>query len=228
MATRDTRIHIMAPGNLDINTIQTPYMYIHEQFGYSVKSIYRRLMTQSDASLGIYPDTFPNNIAEHFWIQEGQGTVRPWISIGRLTVGLYFYFTAFTNNKDGKFYVNSITEEVPVEVPIVAPFVPIEFKSPLQPPDNIYTQLAAAKFLKNPELQIPEMQAPQIPGPHIQFQNNTANIMSTITITKAIKPIVTGHMNLWLSTRYSDLIQFAMDSETYEKYIVEATLLQNE
>lgn len=225
MTTRDTRIHTMAPGNLDINTMQTPYMYIHEQFGYSVVSIYRRLMTQSDASLGIYPDTFPNNIAEHFWIQGGQGTVRPWISIGRLTTGLYFYFTAFTNSKDGKFYVNTVTEEVPVEVPVEAPFAPIEFKSPLQPPDNIYTQLAAAKFLKKPDPQIPQIPAT---ASQIQFQKNTANIMSTITITKAIKPIVTGHMNLWLSTRYSDLIQYAMDSETYEKYIVDTTVLQNE
>jgi hypothetical protein len=213
----------MAPGNLDINTMQTPYTYIHEQFGYSVESIYRRLMTQSDASLGIYPDTFPNNIAEHFWIQEGQGTVRPWISIGKLTTGLYFYFTAFTNDKDGKFYVTTVTEEVPVKASVEAPFVPIEFKSPLQPPDNIYTQLAAASILKKPHLQIPQMSTPQL-----QIPFNTANIMSTITITKAIKPIVTGHMNLWLSTRYSDLIQYAMDSETYEKYIVEAAVLQNE
>jgi len=202
-----------------------PYIYIHEQFGYSVQSIYRRLMTQSDANLGIYPDTFPNNIAEHFWIQPGQGTVRPWISIGRLTTGLYFYFTAFTNNKDGKFYVNSVMEEVPVEVPVSAPFVPIEIKSSLQPPNNIYTQLAAAKFLKNPELQTNQIS--QL-APQIQFQNTSANMMSTITITKAIKPIVTGHMNLWLSTRYSDLIQYAMDSETYDKYIVEATLLENQ
>ena len=114
MEPKNTNKRKMPSESMDLNTIEVPYMYIHEQFGYSVQSIYRRFMTESDADLGTYPDTFPNNIQEHFWIQPGEPTVKPWISLGQLTNGLYFYFTAFSTNKDGRFYVNTVTEEVPV------------------------------------------------------------------------------------------------------------------
>jgi hypothetical protein len=113
---------------MDLKAIEVPYMYIHEQFGYSVQSIYRRFITESDADLGTYPDTFPNNIQEHFWIQPGEPTVKPWISLGQLTNGLYFYFTAFSTNKDGRFYVNTVTEEVPVEK-----VAPVKFVTPSNP-----------------------------------------------------------------------------------------------
>ena len=32
-----------------------------------------------------------------------------------------------------------------------------------------------------------------------------------------------GHMNLWVSAQYSDIIQHVMDTETYERYVSETT-----
>jgi hypothetical protein len=124
-------------------------------------------MTESDADLGTYPDTFPNNIQEHLWIQAGEPTVKPWISLGQLNNGLYFYFTAFSTNKDGRFYVNTMTDELPVPTPL------------------------------------------------------ESDAVSTITIIKSITPFTTGHMNLWFSCRFSDIIEYSMDSVTYEKYLAE-------
>jgi hypothetical protein len=45
--------------------------------------------------------------------------------------------------------------------------------------------------------------------------------ISTITVVKSITPVITGHMNLWLSCRFSDIIEYSMDSVTYEKYVAE-------
>ena len=114
METRDTRMRKMSSNSIDTNAMQKPYMYIQEQFDYSVESIYRRFITQSDADLGSYPDTFPNNIKEYFWIQVGEARLKSWISMGQLTNGLYFYYTAFSTNQDGKFYVNTLREEVSI------------------------------------------------------------------------------------------------------------------
>ena len=116
--------------------LYTPFIYIHQQFGYDIKTIYRRLLSQSEFDLGVFPNTFPNTIYEYYWVQEGKPALEPWIAIGRLENGLYFYYRAFTNE-----------------------------------PDAIFSK--------------------------------------------------EGHMDLWLSTTYGDLIQFAMDSQTYDKYISE-------
>ena len=167
MEAKNTSKRKMPLESMDLNTIKVPYMYIHEQFGYSVQSIYRRFMTESDADLGTYPDTFPNNIQEHFWIQPGEPTVKPWISLGQLNNGHYFYFTAFSTNKDGRFYVNTVTEEV----------------------------------------SIPSLLE--------------SDAISTITTVKSITPVIAGHMNLWFSCRFSDIIEYSMDSVTYEKYLAE-------
>jgi hypothetical protein len=115
-----------------------PFMYIDAQFGYDIKTIYRRLLSQSQFDLGVFPNTFPNTIYEYYWVQEGNPTLEPWIAIGRLENGLYFYYKAFTNE-----------------------------------PDAIFSK--------------------------------------------------GGNMDLWLSITYRDLIQFVMDSQTYDKYINETS-----
>jgi len=122
--------------NINPDKLFTPFMYVHNQYGYDVKSIYRKIVTQSLLDLGNFPDTFPHTISEYYWIQEGAPMKNSWIALGSLKNGIYFYYTAFTDNAGGNFALN-------------------------------------------------------------------------------------GHMNLWVSTRYSDLIQFAMDSETYKKYMNE-------
>ena len=87
------------PRNMDI-----PFMFIHEQFGYSVESIYRQLLTQSAIDLGIFPDTFPNTISEYYWIQEGQLSVKPWIALGKLNSGTYFYYMASSNSDENAYF----------------------------------------------------------------------------------------------------------------------------
>ena len=91
---------------LDPRKMDMPFMFIHEQFGYPVESIYRPLLTQPVVDLGTFPDTFPNTISEYYWIQEGQPTVSPWIALGKLNSGTYFYYIANSTDKDGYFYIN--------------------------------------------------------------------------------------------------------------------------
>lgn len=214
MQAVDTRLRKMPPESMDLNTMQMPYMYIHEQFGYSVQSIYRRFMTQSDADLGTYPDTFPNNIQQHFWIQPGQASLKPWISLGQLTSGLYFYYTAFSTNEDGRFYVNTIKEEVPVPkaepVPVINPEGLSKFPFP-------YSSLISAEQTVPGLNDISKMPI----RPIIQ-----TTPVSSITVLKSINPVITGHMNLWLSCRFSDIIEYSMDSVTYEKYMAETVLIE--
>ncbi len=215
MEPKNTNKRKMPSESMDLNAIEVPYMYIHEQFGYSVQSIYRRFMTESDADLGTYPDTFPNNIQEHFWIQAGEPTVKPWISLGQLNNGLYFYFTAFSTNKDGRFYVNTVTEEVPVAKATPMPKAdPANLVSPskLMIPNMGLPGTAPFNIGSLPEF-------PSAPMP-IPIYVESAPI-STMTVVKSIPPVITGHMNLWLSCRFSDIIEYSMDSVTYEKYVAE-------
>jgi hypothetical protein len=103
---RQTMIRVASIATLDPRKMDMPFMFIHEQFGYSVESIYRTLMTQSPVDLGTFPDTFPNTISEYYWIQEGQPSVKPWIALGKLTTGIYFYYVASSNSDDGYFFKN--------------------------------------------------------------------------------------------------------------------------
>ena len=215
MEPKNTNKRKMPSESMDLNAIEVPYMYIHEQFGYSVQSIYRRFMTESDADLGTYPDTFPNNIQEHFWIQPGEPTVKPWISLGQLTNGLYFYFTAFSTNKDGRFYVNTVTEEVPV-----AKAVLVQKADP--------AKLITPSNLMIPNMGLPGMgpfnigSLPEFPSAPMPIPTYVESApISTMTVVKSIPPVITGHMNLWLSCRFSDIIEYSMDSVTYEKYVAE-------
>lgn len=141
MDTRDLGKRISSADKLNPLKLYIPFMFLNDQFGYSLKSIYRRLNNESDVDLGVYPDRFPNNIAQYFWIDEGQSTVKPWRALGELHSGLYFYYTAFCNGAD----------------------------------------------------------------------NNMKNA---------------GHMNVWMVSRYSDLVQFTMDNEAYAQYIVDTTPLE--
>lgn len=98
------RVASIASDSLNPRKMDTPFMFIHEQFSYSVKSIYRQFITQSPVDLGIFPDTFPNTISEYYWIQEGEPTVKSWAAIGKLNSGLYFYYVASCDSKDGSFF----------------------------------------------------------------------------------------------------------------------------
>jgi hypothetical protein len=107
---RQTMIRVASiatnPDALDPRKMDMPFMFIHEQFGYSVESIYRTLLTQSAIDLGTFPDTFPNTISEYYWIQEGQSCVKPWIALGKLTTGIYFYYIASSSDEDCYFFKN--------------------------------------------------------------------------------------------------------------------------
>jgi hypothetical protein len=102
MASIASNVSALDPRKMDI-----PFMYIHKQFGYSVESIYRILLTQPTLDLGTFPDTFPNTISEYYWIQEGQPSVKPWIALGKLNSGTHFYYIASSNSdEDGVFFKN--------------------------------------------------------------------------------------------------------------------------
>jgi len=107
MATRITSIRKGFAENVNSGKIKTPYAYIHAQFGYSAESIYRQPACQSRLYVGAYPETFPHNIQEHFWIQEATLGQPVWISLGQLDNGLYFYYTAMSNRPDGRFFFNN-------------------------------------------------------------------------------------------------------------------------
>ncbi len=53
---------------------------------------------------------FPNNIAEYFWIREGENDERPWLCLCRLTNNLYVFYkgecdyTGFDCQGDMKIY----------------------------------------------------------------------------------------------------------------------------
>lgn len=102
---RQTMIR-MASIALDPRRMDMPFMFIHEQFGYSVESIYRQLLTQSAVDLGTFPDCFPNTISEYYWIQEGQPRGSPWIALGKLNSGTYFYYVASCSDEEGYFFKN--------------------------------------------------------------------------------------------------------------------------
>ena len=139
----DSRIiEIRKSATIDTSIMRFPLLYVHKQFGYPVESILRRAGNMPKVHMGVYPDTFPNTIGEYYWVQKGVPGVSPWMALGVLTNGLYFYYTAFTNSK--------------------------------------------STFIKN------------------------------------------GHMNLWVSMRYSDLIHYGMDQLSYTTYINETSALENQ
>ena len=135
--TRITDIRIQE--NIDPTILRIPYMFLQDQFGYSVESILRPMDTMTSVYMGSHPTIFPNTVSKYFWIQEGIVGVIPWIGIGVLENGLYFYYSAICNNTPNLF---------------------------LDP---------------------------------------------------------NSHMNLWVSIRFSDIIQYVMDSVTYMKYIEETS-----
>jgi hypothetical protein len=131
----DSRIvTIRKSETLDPSVLQDAFLFIQAQFGYSVESILRPVNNRLEVHLGVYPDTFPNTIKEYYWIQGGSPGSSPWVALGRLTNGLYFFYIA-------QCYKTKKT------------------------------------FLDG------------------------------------------GHMNLWVSVQFSDLIHYAMDRVFYEKYI---------
>ena len=100
--------------------------------------------------------------------------------------------------------MNTVTEEVAVQK-----VAPVKFVTPSNPMfPNI--GLSGTSFL-------PEIPSARIPIPTV-LETDT---VSTITVVKSITPVIAGHMNLWISCRFSDIIEYSMDSVTYEKYMAE-------
>jgi hypothetical protein len=137
MATRNTEIH--RAGNINSDVLRIPYAYIQEQFGYSVKSIQRQIHSEPVLDLGTFPNTFPQNVTEYYWIHAPTGA-NSWTVLGRMNNGLYFFYTAQCKNTPRAFLDKG------------------------------------------------------------------------------------GAMNLWVSWRYSELINFAMNQSTYDLYISETVV----
>lgn len=103
---RQTILRVAPIDTLNPRKLDAAFMFVHSQFDYSLKSIYRPLVSQGLFDLGEFPNTFPHTISEYYWIQEGEATIRPWIALGKLESGLYFYYVGYCNDKSGLFYLN--------------------------------------------------------------------------------------------------------------------------
>ena len=138
--------NILMSTTINPSALKIPFMFLHDQFGFSINSILREIPTMPMIDLGTYPNTFPNTISKYFWIQQGIPGSKPWIALGKLKNGLYFYYTAVCMNTEDLFLYNR------------------------------------------------------------------------------------GHMNLWISSRFDDLIQNGMDSFVYKTYTDECKIpyLENE
>jgi len=135
----DSRIITLRKSDtIDASDIMFPIMFLGDRYGYSLKSILRKMPSSPEINLGIYPDIFPYTILEYLWVRPGIPGTRPWATIGKLPGNVYFLFTAFMS-KQSETFVNN------------------------------------------------------------------------------------GHMDLWVSPRYSDLIQYAMDAGFYKDYISNTT-----
>lgn len=85
--------------NINPDQLIMPFMYIQDQYGYSVESIVRKINTQSILHLGVYPNTFPNTITEYYWIKyETNTNSMKWVAIGKLNSDQYFFYSAYCNN----------------------------------------------------------------------------------------------------------------------------------
>ena len=87
---------------IDSLPMLTPFVYMHEQFGYSVESISRKMNSQPTFHLGTYPNTFPNTIEEYFWVYT---TPTLWKALGTFALNgtlVYFFYTAALNS-NGSF-----------------------------------------------------------------------------------------------------------------------------
>ena len=49
---------------------------------------------------------FPHNIHDYIWIQEGIPSKSPWLALGKLTNGLYFFYKAYMILPTGTFVKN--------------------------------------------------------------------------------------------------------------------------
>jgi hypothetical protein len=79
-----------------------PFLFINPQFGYSVDTIIRDVHTTPKVFLK--PDSFPYNIQEYYWIQEGVTGNKSWYALGLLEDNVYFLYRAYTHTgfqKDG-------------------------------------------------------------------------------------------------------------------------------
>jgi hypothetical protein len=73
-----------------------PFSFCQPQFGYTNKKINLRLPGQSYLDVGEFPSGFPSNIQEYLWISQGNPGTDSWLCLGRLTSGIFFYYTATT------------------------------------------------------------------------------------------------------------------------------------
>jgi len=101
MSTRT--VEIRRATNLNSEILKIPYTYIQEQFGYSVASIQRQIHNEPTLNLGTFPDTFPQTVLEYYWIHTEAGSSNSWMALGKMTNGLYFFYTARCKNSPLSF-----------------------------------------------------------------------------------------------------------------------------
>jgi hypothetical protein len=70
-------------------------MYLSPQFGYSVDTILRYIHESPDCVL--QSSSFPYDIKEYYWIQEGEFGNKSWYALGLLEENIYFFYKAYAH-----------------------------------------------------------------------------------------------------------------------------------
>ena len=73
-----------------LNMFSNPFHFIDNTEQYSVTNIFRPLFGQKTT----YTGSFPNDIKNFIWCQEGVNDDKPWLLLCQLESGLYAYFQA--------------------------------------------------------------------------------------------------------------------------------------
>jgi len=89
---------------VDADKISFPLLFLNPQFGYSIESIIRDIHGSPDYHLK--EKDFPHDIQDYIWIQEGIPGQSPWLALGILTNGLYFFYKAYMILPTGTFVKN--------------------------------------------------------------------------------------------------------------------------
>ena len=88
LATRDVSFKKSADANL--TDLYLPFVFCHEQFGFSLKNINIRVRSEPQIDIG----DFPNNIIDLYWTHKGSPGGSHWYAFGRLNFGAHFFFHA--------------------------------------------------------------------------------------------------------------------------------------
>lgn len=97
---------------IDAGALEYPLYYVQHSLKFTPNMIRKEILIESQYERARHND-FPHNVREYFWINDGQNDGISWLSVGQLTTGAYFFFSAYCNtngfegNGDMSLYVST-------------------------------------------------------------------------------------------------------------------------